>query len=294
VSRFRFIDAEKTNHPVAMMCRPLKVSPSGFYDWAGRDPSARALAKEALTQTIREIHTASKESYGSPRVHAELVLGHGLAVSVNRVAALMRAADLVGVHRRKRRCLTKADKTAPPAPDLIARDFTAVLPGIKMVGDITCLPTRQGWLYLASVLDLGTRKLLGYAMAEHMRAELVVDAITMGRPAQPARRWGDLPLRPGQYTSAAFAGLAADLAVTLSVGRTGQCWDNALAESFFASLKGECLDRQSWPTRASARRAVVEYIGWFNGTRLHSSLGYLTPDEYEATTAARKDLPEVA
>ena len=133
----------------------------------------------ALTATIRAIHRDSNDVYGSPRVHAELVAVHGMAVSLKRVAALMAAAGLVGVHRRRRRGLTKQDKKAPPAPDLVGRKFTAVMPGIKMVGDITCLPTRQGWLYLASVIDLCTRKLVGYAMAEHIRAELVVNAITM-------------------------------------------------------------------------------------------------------------------
>jgi hypothetical protein len=165
VSRFRFIDAEKTNHPVRMMCRLLNVSSSGFYDWLGRGPSAREVSNMALTATIRAIHRDSNDVYGSPRVHAELVAVHGMAVSPKRVAALMAAADLVGVHRRKRRALTKQDKLAPPAPDLVGRKFTAVMPGIKMVGDITCLPTRQGWLYLASVIDLCTRKLVGYAMA---------------------------------------------------------------------------------------------------------------------------------
>jgi len=179
VNLFRFIDAEKTNYPVRLMCRLLRVSPSGFYDWQGRPPSAQTVANKALTEQIRQIHSDSQQAYGSPRVHAELVLGHGVTVAKKRVAALMRSAELTGAHRRRRRGRTRQDTTAPPAPDLITRDFTAVMPGVKMVGDITCLPTRQGWLYLASVLDLGTRKLLGYAMAEHMRAELVVDAITM-------------------------------------------------------------------------------------------------------------------
>lgn len=173
--RFRFIDAEKANHPVPMMCRLLNVSSSGLYDWLGRGPSARDLSNMALTATTRAIHKELNDVYGSPRVHAELVAVHGMAVSPKRVAALMAAADLVVVHRRKRRGLTKADKLAPPAPDLVGRKFTAVMPGIKMVGDITCLPTRQGWLYLAnSVKDLCTRKLVGYAMAQHMHAELVV------------------------------------------------------------------------------------------------------------------------
>lgn len=197
MSRFRFIDAEKTNHPVRMMCRLLNVSSSGFYDWLGRGPSARDMANIALIETIRAIHKDSNDVYGSPRVHAELVAVHGMAVSPKRVAALMAAADLEGVHRRKRRGLTKQDKKAPPAPDLVGRQFTAVMPGIKMVGDITCLPTRQGWLYLASVIDLCTRKVVGYAMAEHMR-RAGRERDHDGRDAQPACWWGDLPLRPRQ------------------------------------------------------------------------------------------------
>lgn len=224
MSRFRFIDAEKTNYPVRMMCRLLEVSSSGFYDWLGRGPSAREVSNMALTETIRAIHKDSNDVYGSPRVHAELAAVHGLAVSPKRVAALMAAADLVGVHRRKRRGLTKQDKKAPPAPDLIGRKFTAVMPGIKMVGDITCLPTRQGWLYLASVLDLCTRKLVGYAMAEHMRAELVVGAITMAAThnqfAGGAIFHSD---RGSQYTSKVFRDVLTDLDLRASMGRVGSC-----------------------------------------------------------------------
>lgn len=276
---FRFIDAEKANHPVRMMCRLLKVSPSGFYDWQDREPSARAVANAALTSTIRKIHKDSKDAAGSPSVHAELVLGHGMAVGRNRVAALMKAAGLVGVHRRKRRGLTKQDKKAPPAPDLIRRDFTAVMPGIKMVGDITCLPTREGWLYLASVLDLGTRKLLGYAMAEHMRAELVVDAITMAATqndlAGGAIFHSD---RGSQYTSAAFRDTLTDLDLRASMGRVGSCYDNAVAESWFATLKTE-IGTTVWPTREQARADVFRFIAHYNHHRRHSTMDYLTPEQ---------------
>lgn len=278
---FRFIDAEKTNHPVRMMCRLLQVSPSGFYDWQGRGPSARSLANTALTETIRQIHKASKKAAGSPRVHAELVLGHGMAVGKKRVAALMQAADLVGVHRRKRRCLTKQDKKAPPAPDLIGRQFTAVMPGIKMVGDITCLPTKEGWLYLASVLDLCTRKLLGYAMAEHMRAELVVDAITMAAThsdlAGGAIFHSD---RGSQYTSAVFRDTLTGLDLRASMGRVGSCYDNAVAESWFATLKTE-IGTTVWATREQARADVFRFIAHYNRHRRHSTIDYLTPEEAE-------------
>jgi putative transposase len=279
VNLFRFIDAEKANYPVRMMCRLLKVSPSGFYDWQDRGPSTRALANTALTETIRQIHTASKKAAGSPSVHAELVLGHGMAVGKNRVAGLMKTAGLVGAHRRKRRCLTKQDKKAPPAPDLIRRDFTAVMPGIKMVGDITCLPTREGWLYLASVLDLGTRKLLGYAMAEHMRAELVVDAITMAA-LQNDLAGGAIfhSDRGSQYTSTVFRDTLTDLDLRASMGRVGSCYDNAVAESWFATLKTE-IGTTVWATRDQARADVFRFIAHYNNHRRHSTMDYLTPEQ---------------
>lgn len=281
MSRFRFIDVEKAHYPVRMMCRLLGVSPSGFYDWRGRGPSARALANTALTATIRGIHSGSRAAYGSPRVHAALRLEHGLVVSEKRVAALMQAAGLVGVHRRKRRGLTKQDKKAPPAPDLVGREFTAVMPGIKMVGDITCLPTRQGWLYLASVLDLGTRKLIGYAMAEHMRAGLAVDAISMA--ATHSQLAGGAIFhsdRGSQYTSVVFRDTLTSLDLRASMGRVGSCFDNAVAESWFATLKTE-IGTSIWATRADARADVFSFINHYNRHRRHSTIDYLTPEEAE-------------
>ncbi|HEY5182343.1 MAG TPA: IS3 family transposase [Dermatophilaceae bacterium] len=292
MSRFRFIDAEKTNHPVRMMCRLLNVSSSGFYDWLGRGPSAREVSNMALTATIRAIHRDSNDVYGSPRVHAELVAVHGMAVSPKRVAALMAAAGLVGVHRRRRRGLTKQDKKAPPAPDLVGRRFTAVMPGIKMVGDITCLPTRQGWLYLASVIDLCTRKLVGYAMAEHMRAELVVGAITMAAThnqlAGGAIFHSD---RGSQYTSKVFRDALTDLDLRASMGRVGSCFDNAVAESWFATLKTE-IGTTIWATRELARADVFAFIQRYNRNRRHSTLNYLTPEEAELRY--RHELPLAA
>ena len=279
MSRFRFIEAEKTHHPVRMMCRLLKVSPAGFYAWQGRPPSGRSTANAVLTATIHTIHAASGELYGSPRVHAELRLVHGLAVSPNRVAALMRTAQLSGVQRGKRRSLTRQDKLAPPAPDLIGRDFTAVLPGMKMVGDITCLPTRQGWLYLASVIDLKTRKLLGYAMADHMRAELVVDAITMAATHNPLAGNGIFHSHRGsQYTSKVFRDTLTGLDLRASMGRVGSCYDNAVAESWFATLKTE-IGQRIWDTHEEARAAVFAFIQRYNRHRRHSTIGYQTPEE---------------
>ena len=178
MSRYQFIVSERAHYSVRLLCRALDVSPSGFYDWLSRSPSDHEVTDGALTSLIRHIFTQSKRRYGSPRVHAELREVHGIRVSRKRVERLMREAGLAA-RRRRRRSLTKANPAARPAPDLVGRDFTAERPGMKLVGDITYLPTVEGWLYLATVLDLATRKLIGYSMAGHMRAELTIDAITM-------------------------------------------------------------------------------------------------------------------
>jgi transposase InsO family protein len=192
----------------------------------------------------------------------------------------------VWAHPRRCKRTTIPDPAAAARADLVRRDFAVNAAAVttRWCGDITYLPTWEGWLYLATVIDIASRRVVGFAMAEHLGTELVADALTNAVAARdPAPGVIFHADRGCQYTSGDYAMLAGDLEVTLSMGRTGQCWDNALAESFFASLKGECLDQQLWPTRAAARRATVEYIGWFNGTRLHSALGYQTPNEFEAT-----------
>ena len=286
MSRYRYIVAEKADYPVRLLCRVLEVSPSGFYDWQGRGPSERERADRVLLGWVRAIHGQSRGTYGVPRVHAELRQEHGLQVGRKRVERLMRSASLAGSRRRRRRGLTKQDLQATPAPDLVGRDFSAAssekpaAPGARMVGDITYLATGQGWLYLADALDLATRSVLGYAMADHMRASLVVDALRMaaGRIVLPegAIFHSD---RGSQYTSSLFAQACAELGVSRSMGRTGSCFDNAAAESFWATLKRE-LGRCWWPTRAEARRAVFEYITvFYNRQRRHSAIGYRTPHE---------------
>jgi transposase InsO family protein len=289
VSAYRFIVKEKANHRVRLMCAVLKVSPSGFYDWVNRSPSDRALSDAALLDLIRVIFKQFKGKYGSPRVWDELRDVHGVRVSRKRVERLMRIDGLVGKHQRKRRSLTRQDKTAAPAPDLLGRDFAAAPdpddpaatpPGARMVGDITYLATGEGWLYLADVLDLTSRAILGWSMAEHMRAELVCDALRMaaGRVELPAGAIFHSD-RGSQYTSTAFADTCTELRVTRSMGRTGSCFDNSAAESFWASLKRE-LEASWWPTRAAARQAVFEYIETFyNRRRRHSAIGNRIPHE---------------
>ena len=286
MSRYRYVVAEKAAYPVRLLCRVLEVSSSGFYAWWRRGPSDRERMDRVLLGLLRAIHARSRGTYGVPRVHAELRRGHGLLVGHKRVERLMRAAGLAGGHQRRRRGLTKQDPTAAPAPDLIGRDFSAAspgmpaVPGARMVGDITYLATGEGWLYLADALDLATRSVLGYAMADHMRASLVIDAVRMAADRIP------LPVgaifhsdRGSQYTSTAFADACTELGVTRSMGRTGSCFDNAAAESFWATLKRE-LGRCWWPTRAEARRAIFEYISiFYNRQRRHSALGYMTPHE---------------
>jgi putative transposase len=199
----------------------------------------------------------------------------------------MRAAGLCGRRPRRWRRTTIPDPAAAARADLIRRDFTvnAAAVNTRWCGDITSIPTWEGWLYLATVIDIASRRVVGFALAEHLRTALVADALTNAVAARdPAPGVVFHVDRGCQCTSGDYAMLAGDLAVCLSRGRTGQCWDNTLAESFFASLKVECLDQQPWPTQAAARRATVEYIAWHNGTRLHSALGYMAPDEFETAT----------
>jgi transposase InsO family protein len=283
VSRYRCIVAEKATYPVRLLCRALDVSASGFYAWWRRGPSDRERQDHTLLGWIRAIHGRSLGTYGAPRIHAELEYGHGVHVGRKRVERLMRADGLSGRHLRRRRGLTKQDRMAVPAPDLLGREFSpasAAIPGARMVGDITYLATGEGWLYLADALDLATRSVLGYAMADHMRADLVVDALDMaaGRVQLPAGAIFHSD-RGSQYTSLAFARACDRLGVSRSMGRTGSCFDNAVAESFWGTLKRE-LGRGWWPTRADARRAVFHYISiFYNRQRRHSALGYLTPQE---------------
>lgn len=286
---YPFIEAEEEErHTVAPACRLLEVSRSAYYCWAAHIPSRRDVSDAELTALITRIHADSRCTYGAPRIHAEL-MDQGVACGHNRVARLMARAGLVGVSPRRYRTTTIADPDADPIVDLVKRAFgpdTIELDTIY-AGDITYIRTWEGWLYLATVIDLGSRRVVGWSMADHMRAELVCDALGM---AIEHRRPGALIFhsdRGSQYTSGDFAKLCEDNGVTQSMSRPGQCWDNAVAESFFAALKNELIYRNVWATRAEARQAIFEYIEvFFNRRRRHSSLGYRSPAAYEAIRRA--------
>jgi len=287
---YPFIEAEKAGRRnVSRACALLKVSRAAFYAWlSGRSQRERDDAE--LAGQIQAVHQESSGRYGAPRIHAELAR-RGRRHGRKRIARLMRAAGIAGKTPKRWRKTTIAGPAAAARADQVRRDFTADASKLnaRWCGDITYIGTWEGWLYLATVIDIASRRVVGYAMADHLRTELVAGALSN---AVAARDPGPGVIfhsdRGCQYTSAAFASLANDHDVMLSHGRTGQCWDNALAESFFASIKGELLDLQAWPTKAAARRAIVEYIGWYNGTRLHSSLGYRSPAEYEAHNKIKK------
>ena len=282
MSRYRFILEKKADYPLAALCRALHVSRSGYYAWAGRKVSARTQADAALTARIAAAHTRSRRTYGAPRVHAELRAA-GVRCARKRVARLMGAAGLVGCHRRRRTRTTVAEPTHVPAPNRIARDFTAPRPNRLWLGDSTYVATHEGWLYLAVLLDAHSRRVVGWAMADHLRTELALDALTMAlRARHPGAGLVHHTDRGSQYTAAAYQATLVTHGVTCSMSRAGECLDNAVAESFFATLKAELVDTRAWPTRAAARLAIFAWIEvWYNRQRRHSTLGYLTPVAHE-------------
>jgi putative transposase len=283
VSCYRLIDAERAHHGVSRLCRVLGVARAGYYAWAARPPSARTVADQALTAQILEIHARSRGTYGAPRVHAELRLGLDVRVGRKRVARLMRSAGILGVHRRRRHGLTRRDPAATPAPDLVERRFTPPAPDRLWVADITQQRTDEGWLYLAVVLDAFSRRIVGWSMAEHLRTELVLDALDMAiaqrNPGPGLVHHSD---HGCQYTSLAFGRRLQQAGLVASMGTIGDALDNAVAESFFATLECELLDRHAWATRAGLRTAVFDFIEvFYNRQRRHSTLDYLTPLDYE-------------
>jgi putative transposase len=268
-------------YPIATMCRLLGVSASGYHAWQRRPPARRSQADAALLERIQQIHTVSQGTYGAPRVHAELA-AEGTPVGRKRVARLMRSAGLAGVSRRRWPCTTRRAERARPAPDLVERDFSVDGPDRLWVADITYVPTWAGFLYLAVVLDAFSRRVVGWAMANHLRTELVLDALEM---AIGQRRPSDVihhSDQGSQYTSIAFGNRCREAGLRPSMGSVGDAYDNALCESFFATVECELIDRRRFRSQAEARMAVFTFIeGWYNPRRRHSALDYLSPVDYE-------------
>ena len=266
---------------VSTMCRVLKVSRSGYYAWHDRPPSARAERDAVLAEQIKAYHAESDGSYGAPRIHADLQEA-GERISRKRVARLMREHGLVGVSRRRGPTTTVRKAGDPKGPDLVRREFAAEEPNALWVADITYVPTGAGFLYLAVVLDVFSRRIVGWAMAGHLRTELVLAALDMA----VAQRKPDGVVHHSdhgcQYTSLGFGARCREASVRPSLGSVGDCFDNAMCESFFATLECELLDRRRFATKAEARMAIFQFIeGWYNPRRRHSSLGYASPAAYE-------------
>jgi putative transposase len=283
---FEFVAANQADHPITMMCALLEVSTSGFYAWRSRPLSSRAVADAQLTERIIEIHNANRQVYGRPRIHAELT-AEGTRVSGKRVARLMRAEGICGASRRKKWRTAKRDRDARPAPDLVDRDFTVQAADQLWVADITYVPTWAGFVYLAVVLDAWSRRVIGWAMADTLHTQVVLDALNMAlwqrRPADVVHHSD----QGCQYTSIAFGLRCREAGVRPSMGSVGDAYDNAMAESFFATLETECLEQRRFRTRNEARFELVSFIeGFYNRRRRHSALDYQSPVDYERNHAA--------
>jgi putative transposase len=274
--------ANQATFPVRVMSRLLSVSASGFYAWVSRPPTARAVEDIGLTALVHAIHRRSGGAYGAPSIHAELADDYQRRAGKKRVARLMRAAGLHGLQTRRFVTTTVNDPTADRVRDQVDRQFTAAGPDRLWVADITYIPTWAGFLYLAIVLDVWSRRVVGWAMETHLRTELVMSALNMAL----AQRRPDAVIhhsdRGCQYTSYAFGKRCQEAGVMPSVGSTGDAYDNAMAESFFATLEREVLNRRRFQSQAEARMAIVQWLeGWYNPHRRHSALGYLSPVNYE-------------
>jgi len=279
---FRFIDEHRGQWPVRLLCRALEVSPAGYYAWRGRPASARQRRRDALLVEVRAVHAEAKARYGSPRVHAELA-ARGRGCCVNTVARLMRESGLAAKAARKFRRTTDSDHGLPVADNLLGRQFDPAGPNEAWVADITYIPTREGWLHLAAVEDLYSRRVVGWSMADRLESRLAVDALELAvqrrLPGEGLLAYSD---RGSPYASEHYQRLLAQHGITCSMSRRAVCWDNAPMESLFASLKKDWVHGADFATRAEARAAIFEYIEvFYNGQRRHSSLGHVSPAEYE-------------
>ncbi len=289
MSAFRFIAAEKASHSIATLCRVLGVSRSGYHAWSGRPVSPRVLEDQRLTRRIEELHALRRGVYGSPRIWSDLVVDDGERIGRKRVERLMRQAGLSGLITKKWKATTVRVPGVRVAEDLLERKFAAEAPNRCWVADITYLRTWEGWLYLIAVQDIYSRRIVGWSMADHMRTELVTDALQMAlahrRPAKGLIWHTD---QGAQFVSLAFGQQARAAGIAQSMGSRGDCFDNAVAESFFATLKKELINRRPWPTKAELRTEVFDYIEvFYNRQRRHSSLGQRSPADYE-----RLNLPD--
>ena len=282
--KFRLVEAEKAfETPVKVSCELLGVSRSGYYDWERRVPCQRELEDAWITEKIKEIHRENRGVYGAPRIHAELRMAYGIRVGKKRVARLMKQAGISGVMPKRRGKQIIRVPGVRVADDLLLRDFTASEPNSKWVADITQISTRQGWVYLAAVQDLFSRRIVGWSMADHMRAELVTDALEMAirrrRPEPGLIHHSD---QGSQYVSLAFGQKAREHGIARSMGNVGTAYDNSVAETFFATLKKELIYRRRWPEKQELRTEIFDYIeGFYNRKRRHSRLGWLSPAEFE-------------
>jgi transposase InsO family protein len=280
--RYDFVAAHRGRWPVRLMCRVLRVSAGGYYDWRGRPKSEKTVKREALVVAIKGVHGEMKARYGSPRIHAELV-ARGQPCCVNTVARLMREHGAAAKTKRKFRCTTDSNHGRPVAENIVDRQFEPSAPDRLWAADITFIPTGEGWLYLAAVEDLYSRKIVGWSMGSRIDSRLVVDALAMAvsrrLPGEGLVAHSD---RGSQYASEHYQGLLAGHGIVCSMSRRANCWDNAPMESFFASLKKELTHSEAYATREEARASIFEYIEvFFNRIRRHSSLDYLSPAEYE-------------
>lgn len=279
--KFRFIAAEKAHYPIRMLCRCLHVSRSGFYAWTRRRPSRRSVEDGQLIHRLRRVHAVHRRVYGRPRLRKAL-FDEGIRISEKRVRRLMRAAGLTAEGRRAFRLTTDSAHTWPIAANHLARRFAVEAPHRHWAADITALPTRAGWCYLAIVLDLGSRRVVGWAVRSSLEVELPLAAIHVALGSRPTPRLHHSD-RGTQYASHAYRTLLEAHGITVSMSRVRNCWDNAPVESFFSSLKAELVSRVRWSTHAEAEAAVADYLRFYNHQRLHSSLGYRSPVQYEVS-----------